>query len=273
MLFNFHLHQLTEVEPFGKPPNLSLGWFGLTDGWYWIDTGSAELFKYTPAVVQHWQQTVPTPEASSALDYYADYYVVRLWEDIIDLLPEALEPIPAPLVARLTPQADWDVWYKHFLLKWEQEGDDCDVEITDLYADAERWWIDRKLSTSYLKSGCRIWFWTDGTDLVIDWDNRGLEIGGEPVWVATWGRSRMPLQSFMDALTSFDARLMEAMASRIAMVRADWPRRDVFIDLEGLQREHQERTTRLVQALKKAKARPSTRWDHILDLLDQIETR
>jgi hypothetical protein len=273
VLFNFHLRPPTEVAPLGRPPDLRLSWFALTDGWYWIDAGNAELFKYTPAIVEYWQQTTPMPAAPSTLDYYVDYYIVRLWEDLLDLLPAALDPIPAPLVALLNPQGDWDVWYKHFLLKWEREGDDCDLEISDLYADAVGWWHDRRLSTGYLKSVCHIWFWTDGTDIVIDWDNRGLEIEGKPVWAATWGRSRMPLQNFMDELTSFDTRLMEAMASRVAMVMADWPRRDVLVDLDALQREHQERVTWLLEALKEANTHPPTRWDRVLDRLDQIERR
>ena len=49
----------------------SLHWFGLTQGWYWIEAGGPE----------------PLP--------YVDYYVVRLWEDlgfrILATVPEAFD--------------------------------------------------------------------------------------------------------------------------------------------------------------------------------------
>lgn len=273
-LFNFQLRPLSEIKPWGKAPDSHLSWFGLTDGWYWIDTGDAELFRYSPSIIQHWQRIGNWKSGpSSDLDIYVDYDVVRLWEDILDLLPAVLEPIPAQVAARLTPQAEWDKWYKGFYLKWEGEGDECSDETTDLYLDSIRWWQDRSLDTSYLKAGCRIWFWTDGTDLVVDWDNRGLEIDGIEAWSAKRGRSRMSLQSFMDALTAFDARLMEAVTSRINTIKADWPRPDIAVDLDSLEKEHGTRTRRLAQTLEKVKTRLPTHWNYVIERLHRVEAR
>lgn len=167
-LFNFQLHPIAEVAPFGQPPHLHLHWFGLTDGWYWIDTGSEELFRYTSVILQHWQRNSPELRSFSNLDYYPDYYVVRLWEDILDLLPNVLEPIPAPLAALLTSETEWDALYDRFVRKLESENDE---ETIDVYLDAMSWWRARRLSTSHLRSGPHIWFWSDGVDLFIDWDN------------------------------------------------------------------------------------------------------
>lgn len=47
MLFDFTLVPLDEIEPWGKPGQLSLHWFGLTDGYYWMDVGSSTLFEYS----------------------------------------------------------------------------------------------------------------------------------------------------------------------------------------------------------------------------------
>jgi hypothetical protein len=271
MLFNFELRPLDEVTPVGKAPDLYLSWFWLTDGWYWIDLGSEELFKYTPEMVEHWSQAAPDPQPQSPLRPYVDYYVVRLWEDIIDMLPAVLEPIPAPLVALLTPQASWDTWFKRLHDKWERE--DYDEETTYLYADAISWWSERRLSTSHLKGGCNIHFWTDGKELFIDWDNRGLEIEGKAAWAATWGRTSMPLQSFTDALTSFDKRLMDEMASRIEQIKANWLHRDISTDVDSLQKEQAQRAGWLAEAFKKAKERPPTPWGEVLERLHQVETR
>jgi hypothetical protein len=42
--FRFELRPLDEVEPWGDDPP-SLSWFGLTDGWYWIEAGGHELLR------------------------------------------------------------------------------------------------------------------------------------------------------------------------------------------------------------------------------------
>jgi hypothetical protein len=39
-----------------------------------------------------------------------DYYVVRLWEDVQEVLPSLLEPVPADLVDHMT--SDQDAWYR-----------------------------------------------------------------------------------------------------------------------------------------------------------------
>lgn len=59
----------------GDQPRLH--WFGLTEGWCWIRVGEHELLRcsrlYHP-------------------DCYVDYYLARLWEDVIVLNPDVLEP-------------------------------------------------------------------------------------------------------------------------------------------------------------------------------------
>jgi hypothetical protein len=69
------------VLPWGDPP--SRHWFGLTDGWYWIEPAATNCC---------------AGPGSMALRPCVDYQVVRLWEDITVLTPELLEPVPADLV-------------------------------------------------------------------------------------------------------------------------------------------------------------------------------
>ena len=45
MLIDFTLLPLAMVQPWGRPDNLSLHWFGLTDGQYWIEVGENKLFE------------------------------------------------------------------------------------------------------------------------------------------------------------------------------------------------------------------------------------
>jgi len=69
--FRFRLRPITEVSPWG--PDRRLHWFGLTDGWYWIEIDGLELLRYTPQTVQRWIGDGP-----AASTPYVDYYVVRL---------------------------------------------------------------------------------------------------------------------------------------------------------------------------------------------------
>ncbi|WSK39909.1 DUF5984 family protein [Micromonospora maris] len=69
-----------------------LHWFGLTDGWYWIDLNGHELLRYSDHTMRHLHA-----DGYEGMPY-VDYYVVRLWEDLLQALPAVLEPVPADLV-------------------------------------------------------------------------------------------------------------------------------------------------------------------------------
>jgi hypothetical protein len=45
MLFNFQLHPLEDTAPWGHEGDYHLGWFGLTDSFYWLNVGEQELFR------------------------------------------------------------------------------------------------------------------------------------------------------------------------------------------------------------------------------------
>ncbi|WP_370584974.1 DUF5984 family protein [Micromonospora sp. ANENR4] len=45
--FRFELYPLDEVSPWGRgQPRLH--WFGLTEGWYWLEAGGQELLRGAP---------------------------------------------------------------------------------------------------------------------------------------------------------------------------------------------------------------------------------
>jgi len=53
-LFNFSLRPLDQVQPWGSAPDLSLSWFSLTDGCYWIDAGGEELLRFSDESLTKW---------------------------------------------------------------------------------------------------------------------------------------------------------------------------------------------------------------------------
>src|SRR5690349_19788172 len=83
----FELRPLTEVPPWGDD-RPTLHWFGLTSGWYWITAEGGEFLRYSDAAVRRWDLDRP----------YPDYYVARLWEDLIVLRWALNEPVPDDVI-------------------------------------------------------------------------------------------------------------------------------------------------------------------------------
>jgi len=134
--FRFELRPLAEVAPWGRDkPNLH--WFGLTDGWYWIEIGNVCLLKF-------------------AADYeipYVDYYVVRLWEDLLQLLPAALEEVPADLVG--------------FLESDDRDWNEAESEAVDAAMDC---WSSRDVCFGYLREPPSLRCWRTADQITINWN-------------------------------------------------------------------------------------------------------
>jgi hypothetical protein len=90
--FRFELRPVDEIMPWGDQDR-TLHWFGLTDGWYWIELDGQELLCYSGDMLRRWRG-----EGHEAARPYIDYQVARLWEDLIQIAPAVLEPVPADLV-------------------------------------------------------------------------------------------------------------------------------------------------------------------------------
>lgn len=237
MLFNFHLKPIKDVSPFGDENRWSLHWYGLTDAWYWLRVGDEELFRYHDAWIEKWKA------AGDIWDYpYVDYHVVRLWEDIQDILPSVLEPIPEVIRRRCDPG--------QLLVQdeaWFDQHDDLDT-----CSAVNKWLSYRQLDAGYLVHPPQIRFWTDATTLQITWDNRDRQEKGIPIWSTQQGQFTMPLTQFIDEVRSFDERLISAMAKRVKSAKAYWPLPDVEIDFDNLELEHRDRATWMDKAFARA---------------------
>lgn len=207
---------MAEVAPWGRE-RANLHWFGLTEGWYWIELGDVCLLKF-------------------AADYeipYVDYYVVRLWEDLLQLLPAALEQVPADLVGFV--ESDGRGW------------NDAESEAVDAAMD---WWSSRDVYFGYLREPPSLRCWRTGDQITVDW-NAPANFA-EPRAL----RTTMSVTDFVAAIEEFDRELLAAMADRIAEAEAI-PPVGVELDLDRLRQEHQDRSV----WLKRARAyQRSTDW-------------
>lgn len=139
----------------------------------------------------------------------------------------------------------------------------------DLVYEAFLWWSERKWDAGYLRHPPAVWLWTQGDTFHLRWDNRNVLLEGLPVWDATFGEITMPVTAFIEEVRSFDARLMAAMAERVVAVCAGGLRPDIQIDLDGLVKEQQDRSTWLENALTRTEQK--TDWDKVREVLDEVE--
>ncbi|MEM9997007.1 MAG: DUF5984 family protein [Bacteroidota bacterium] len=241
MRIDFALKPLDEVMPWGTPPDQVLHWFGLTDGYYRIDLGEVKLFDYAPEAKAH--GATAYPEAYSGP--YVDYHVVRLWEDLIEVLAPALRPSPDRLIAIM---ANPNGWIER-CVDWSGVQPDTEEtwEVSDLAMD----WISlRRLRSGYLNPNADIWIWSHDEAVVIQWDNRDKLVQGIPAWTAQHGCCEITVSDFVEALAVFNAGLFRQMQERVDAVEAGWCPPGATIDVPHLKREQRERPWWFAQAFR-----------------------
>jgi hypothetical protein len=231
--FRFTLTPLGRVAPWGHEDR-SLHWFGLTDGWYWIELADHELLRYSPDTLR---RTDPTPQRP-----YVDYFLARLWEDVIEMTPAVLEPVPADLLDFVA--GDSGVW----------RSVDSDAAST-----AAVWWDGHTLDLGYLRRPPRIRAWrtvSDDSDVVtVTWrhdDDGDIRFTAPPS-----GRVVISCESFLAAVRRFDHELMTAMERRIRALERSGPPNGVHLDMKQLRAEHADRMTWLARGLRRV---PRTDW-------------
>ncbi|WP_234682737.1 DUF5984 family protein [Bradyrhizobium monzae] len=257
MLINFTLAPLENIVPWGQPGSYRLHWFGLTYGEYWIQAGDASLFEYS----DHAQ--------IAGAGRYCDYQVVRLYEDLTDMLPDIMEPVPGPLAhfvfgeqAKILRDA-CDAW-----CAGSDDGPDADHRF-ELTVTASTWSKKRHLGSAYLAPSADIAIWSDHDRVHIEWDNRDRRFAGEPAWSATLGNHQMPRDQFVEEMRSFHDRLMEQMAARVDQAASGHLPPEIQVDVPGLIREHEQRTRSFDAALKLV---PRTDWQLVEKAIGEVLT-
>jgi Family of unknown function (DUF5984) len=247
--FRFELCPLDEVSPWGgaRP---RLHWFGLTEGWYWIDANGYELLRRSR--VEH-----PLP--------YIDYYLARLWEDVITLTPYAMESVPDDLRSFIASSpAAWARDPSDFVATSASDG----VETVNAGSRehpvlaAAIWHGEHQLDLGYLRNAPRLRFWRmaggDSDEVIVDWQH---EDDGEIGF--TGGQTfkfSVPTTEYLDAVRRLDRELLDAMTQRIEEVSRRGGLSGVDLDLVELQREHEDRRTWLSHNLDR---QMTTNWDAV----------
>ncbi len=209
--FRFVLRPVEEISPWqdisGNPTPLH--WFGLTDGWYWIEAGEQEVFRFSEEALadletQGYPSTLP----------YIDYQIARFWEDLLDLLHYSLVPLPEDIATLLSDKSAWTELQVH-----------CDQAMSDgdnwhIWDAALRWWWSRQLSSGHAVLQY-LWIWRVGDEVTLRWDGTKPQriITTSPVYLWTapeQGEITVSLSSFLEAVHDFNDQLMAQMAERVA---------------------------------------------------------
>jgi hypothetical protein len=224
-----------------------LSWFGFTDGFYRLQVGSEFLLNYSDDFVNHW--AIQNYSSNVYGGSFVDYYVVRLWEDILAILPDVLDPLPTELSNFFeNDKSAWFGWENN-ALDWldRQPDEDKAIEIFEMIVS---WQSDRRLDAAYLQNAPRIWIWSTDRDVIISWDNTEIVSEGIQVWSARQGHYYIKRNEFLDEVRAFHDKLMSEMAERVEHICDRWCRSEIYVNTQHLRYEQQDRKTWLDRALK-----------------------
>jgi hypothetical protein len=246
-LFNFNLLPVSEAHysyPPSDPSQRHYCWFWLTTGRYAIEVGDVRIFQYSPEFLRLVLCRPPMTQSDPLADC-DDYPVARLWEDLLDILPDILVDISSPafdLISTVQAQTDWQR-----SLSWVDGTEDD--QKWELYRSATDWLGYRRLDTGYLIGGPQVWFFRFSGQIHVRWDNSKANAGTIPRWLGTSGDRSLPVDLFLAELQLFHDRLMSQMAARIEEIETRNLLPTEQCDTAGLRLDHRER----IQALSNAK--------------------
>ncbi|BDI34445.1 hypothetical protein CCAX7_64960 [Capsulimonas corticalis] len=266
MLFNFRLKPTDKIAPWSTPSrnnSLSLHWFGLTDGWFWIDIGGQQPFRYSQEILNHWAQE---PQATISPLPFDDYQVTRYWEDLLELVPSILDPLPSDLATRVSDADAWGQWRER-AAEWRETSED--ETSWETYETALQWWFSRTWSNGHLRIPPKIWLWSTDDQVHIRWDCRDILQDGVLVWDAKHGEVAMPKRDFIHEVQSFGARLIDTMATRVDEIKKHWARPEIAIDIHSLEQEQDYRATICENAL--GRIHRDYEWDDVRAAIARME--
>lgn len=257
-LFEFKLKPIEKTQAFAEAPDFELHWYGLTDGYYWMEIGQECLFRYTPEIMASWNNEDNNIEAPEP---YTDYYVVRLYEDILAILPHILQPIPADIHGYISSAEKQAFWHSKI---WNIYECADDGKVEDFCLQAIEWWESRQLDTGHLQKGPQIWMWRFEDTIYIRWDNTAINNSGIPHWSANTGEIKLPVSDFINEVEGFHHRLMESMDKRIETLNKSNPIAHVNIDMPSLRAEHKGRIESLAKVLETSPV--SKNWNDVISV-------
>jgi len=258
-LIEYSLESVEDIAPWTDAQRKNvLSWYGISSGFYWINVGDQTLFQYSDEYIQlHMAEECKRDPKWQ----YFDYYVSRLYEDLLTLLPNSLQVIPDNLLGLVGDINSSMDWQRLVYEAYDDGGGDDEI------GNAAEWWEVRRLQG--MGGGPEIAIFRCENNIVIRWDCSGLEDDGVQVWSATRGECILEIDEFQSEIDSFSQRFLTEMSARVRWL-GNQPTllKSKGINIDALVREDGIRQGSLVEA--KTRDPYVKNWIRIASSLKQL---
>lgn len=247
-LFEFTLKKLDATLKF----NDCWSWFWLTDGSYNINLGTVKLFRYNKKTIQKWASLKKQRriEQKQGIPYNEpDYYIVRLYEDLLDdVLPYTLES-----VSELAHQ----LLINPLALKRAREYWDDILELPNKNRD-EQWKLYQNCSSGVMSGNLgggymllpQTSIWRYQQNVYLYWDSTCVDEEYDDFFASSLqGIYIIPFEQFLAEVHDFHYRFMQAMEERIQKIKPYFIKQHNY-SYDDLVKEHTSRMKSLERSLK-----------------------
>lgn len=263
-LINFSLKHPDNIIPWGDAPEMTMHWFGLTEGEYWLDLGKSTLYEYTSEVL-----------AGDGHDArYVEYQIVRLIEDWTSLFDAIAEPLPDAFYS-IARTSNYLYRFYAAALSWlDHLSQDPLIDEDTYYNRYDKtieWIYSRTLTAMHLTAGPGVSFFRNRDNIAIVWKADHVTEHNIPVWTAQNGEIEMAYEVFVREVADFGNRFFDAMDNQVRIaLDKDWG--STVINKERLKQEQQERKVSFQKKLAVLKGEPAkhTDWELVNALLTQM---
>ena len=250
MKFNYSLKPLDVLIRELKENN-QINWFNLTDGCYNIEFNDVKLFEYSDTIVKE----------NNNISNNLDYYVIRIVEDIFEVLMNTLNPMPEyifELVNTIEKRKKIELIIEETLRNVSYEEYEKSLVLFKIVSPG-------CIDTAYLKPGFDNYFFHINDDLYIFYDCETID----NIWTAKKGIIKINYKDFVNEFQVFVCNFMNDMEKRI-----DESTCLLNVDLLDLKKEHNERLKNFEEMLKKiyhGDGKQYNEWEVIIKLAKEYK--
>lgn len=256
---NFQLKELDKVKPFGEDADRSLHWFGLTDGFLWINAGTQTLYEYSEEADAFFE----------GCGRYNEYYIARFLEDFTRTFQYVGESIPEKLYNDIDKFSEKSE-------QWRMYHEEEEDAVFDLFFDEEycafcEWWWNRGFDSGHLIGGPDIYCFRCGEKIKILWESAFQTGSGKSIWTAPKGCFEMSYEEFITSVTDFFNSFFKAMDKQIEdAIKKEWG--SIELDKQRLILENEERKSDFFNQIRLLKDNgEQTNWGRVMTLYDKME--
>ena len=261
-MINFKLRELDKISPWGQESELSLHWFGLTDGDLWLTFGNETIYEYSKEAINYWGNK-STP--------YNDYQLSRFIEDFTGLFGRISETIPVQFYDLTLDLKKFQSDAKKWLDIYDTDEEDYSDFYFEEYDKLIPWTYQRTFDSGHLIGGPHLSFFRRNEKVRIAWETEHILENGISIWTAMDGSYEMNFINFIDKIKVFGQTFFSEMDKQVELALAkEWG--NIKLDKQRLVAEHQERKADFFSALALLEQEPvdKTNWIEIEQLFKRM---